>query len=85
MKDSKKQLIENFFYDISEGQVVGMVEPPFSENAEQIAEFFGTDIKIIFLVRNPVDAEFSRFKMSARDGYLSEDVYANMGVEGNVR
>ncbi len=67
-KEPKKILSERYFNGIREGQIVGMIEPTFSRCAEQVYEFFGSNMKIIFLVRNPADAIFSLFKMLCRDG-----------------
>ena len=63
------------------GQIVGMIEPSFDIMAEHVCNFFGDQVKILFLVRNPVDAEFSYFKMINRSGkgMLLYDVYKQSG------
>lgn len=61
-------LKENFMNKIRAGQVVGMIEPTFATKAEQIYSDFGSDVKLIFLVGNPVNAFFSYFKMACRTG-----------------
>lgn len=68
VENPMERLIEQYFYYIQEGQFVGMVEPSFDIMAEQVYDFFGSQVKIIFLVRNPIDAEFSYFKMISRSG-----------------
>ncbi len=79
--DPMERLIEQYFYHIQAGQIVGMIEPSFDVEAEQIAHFFGSQVKILFLVRNPVDAEFSYFKMISRSGgaRLLSDAYKQSG------
>lgn len=76
----KTDLIDLFFDNIREGQSVGMIEPTFAKNAKQIFDFFGKEIKIIFLLRNPVYATFSLFKMHNRGGNAGlEDSYEKNG------
>lgn len=80
--EPQKILIEKHFGNIKQGQLVGMIEPTFCTHANQILKFFGDKLKIIFLVRNPVDAVFSDFKMENREGmaglelsYQKKNVY----------
>lgn len=81
VKNPKKELIDKFFDNIRAGQVVGMIEPTFAGEADRIYDFFGDKIKIIFLVRNPVDAIFSSFKMHNRNGVAElEEAYQSSGV-----
>lgn len=70
----EKLLAENFFDDVREGQKVGMVDPTYTEEASKICSVFGNTVKIILLVRNPVDAAFSSFKMAARQGLRELDM-----------
>lgn len=51
-----------------------MVDPSFYLNAKDIYMCFGKNVKIILMMRNPVDATFSMFKMLNRDGY-AEDIF----------
>lgn len=81
VKNPKEKLIDNYFNNIKEGQIVGMIEPDFSIQADGIFHFFGNQIKIIFCVRNPVDAVFSRFRMNTRLG-LEEVKKTYMQVNG---
>lgn len=48
------------------GRIVGDIEPSYVGNAEDAYRYFGGDPKIIFCVRNPVNALFSNFKMMLR-------------------
>ncbi|MDE5699940.1 MAG: sulfotransferase [Lachnospiraceae bacterium] len=68
VEDPKKKLEEKYFSSVQEGQIVGMIEPSFMFYAKEVYDFFGDDVKLIFLVRNPVEALFSKFKMDNRSG-----------------
>lgn len=61
-----KVLKDVYFNDIRQGQLVGMIETNFVEKPQQIYSTFGKDIKLIFLLRNPVYASFSEFMMMCR-------------------
>lgn len=80
-----ERLAEDYFGDIRQGQLVGMIEPDFSTQAEGIRHFFGGELKLIFCVRDPVNAVFSRFKMDTRLGLMEmREVYQrNGGVFGD--
>ncbi len=67
VENPKEQLIRDYFNNIRKGQIVGAIEPSFSGQAVRIREFFGKRVKILLLVRNPVDAAFSLFKMKTRN------------------
>ena len=47
-------------------QIRGAVEPSFIRNAEGIRQYFGSDLKLVFMLRNPADAQWSLFKMDLR-------------------
>lgn len=68
MENAEELLIENFYDNIREGQKVGMIDPTYAWEAKKTRDCFGDRLKIVFLVRNPVDAAFSGFKMAARQG-----------------
>jgi hypothetical protein len=68
VKNAKEMLIDKVFNKIREGQIVGMIEPSFAYTARKVYDFFGDKVKIFFLVRNPVNAAFSGFKMNNREG-----------------
>lgn len=75
-----EKLAAGYFDNIREGQLVGMIEPDFSIHAEGIQRFFGRQLKLIFCVRNPVDAVYSRFKMNTRLGFLEmKEAYRQNG------
>lgn len=82
VENPKEQLDRDHFYDIREGQIVGAIEPAFFRYAGRTRAFFGKKVKILCLVRNPVDAFFSRFKMSCRgirNGAYMIELYKNEG------
>lgn len=65
-----KVLEDVYFNDIREGQIVGIVEASYTEKAQRIYDTFGGDIKLVFLLRNPVNGAFSDFMMMCRDGSI---------------
>lgn len=80
VNNPKKKLMEQFLNNIEEGQTVGMIEPSFFSEAEKVCDFFGNKVKLIFIVRNPVIAEFSKFKMMNRNGNAGlEESYQRAG------
>lgn len=68
MASPKEKLLSRFFSHISEKQVPGCIEPSFAFYARQIRETFGSDVKLCFVIRNPVKATYSLFKMFNRFG-----------------
>ncbi len=50
----------------SSEMILGAVEPSFMKHAEEVRKYFGKDIKLIFMLRNPADAIWSLFKMRLR-------------------
>lgn len=63
-----KVLGDVYFNDIKEGQIVGIVEASYTEKAQRIYNTFGGDIRLVFMLRNPVNGAFSDFMMMCRDG-----------------
>ncbi|MCX4338497.1 MAG: sulfotransferase domain-containing protein [Lachnospiraceae bacterium] len=49
------------------GKIVGDIEPSYICNAEDVYRYFGNDLKLIFCVRNPINALYSNFKMAFRN------------------
>ena len=49
------------------GMLFGGIEPTYPGYAASIYRYFGADLKILFLVRNPAEALKSAFKMSIRE------------------
>lgn len=87
VKEPFKILGDIYFNDIREGQLVGMIETNFVENPQEIYSTFGKDIKLIFLLRNPVSTSFSEFMMMCRgSGCLEmENAYQKYGGTFSVR
>ena len=44
----------------------GGMEPSYCFEAKQVADIFGRELKLIFMMRNPVLANYSKFKMMLR-------------------
>lgn len=51
------------------GERYGLIESEFFMNAADIKFYFGSNVKLIFMLRNPVDRLYSAFKMRLRQGY----------------
>ncbi len=64
--DSPEKFNSIYFPNVAKGQVVGNVEPSYHARAEDSYECYGSDMKVIFMVRNPVSATYSYFKMLMR-------------------
>lgn len=64
-----------FFQGVeTEGRQVGIIDPSLRHYPGILKECFGEDIKIIFIMRNPVNRLFSWFRMFLRLAY-NEDRY----------
>lgn len=50
-----------------QGMLFGGIEPTYPGHAASVYRYFGPDLKILFLVRNPAEALKSAFKMSIRE------------------
>lgn len=57
---------EKYFSDLPEDVLRGNVEPSYHVSARGVYECFGPDIKLLFMVREPVGATFSYYKMLMR-------------------
>lgn len=80
VKNPARILQEEYFGNIREEQIIGMIDPDFTWEAERVHAFFGPDIKILFIVRNPVKATFSLFKSMCRIGGGNfADAYKSFG------
>ncbi len=66
--DPKAKLLHSFFGRVPQNQIPGCVDPIFALYAEQAWETFGPDLKVGFVMRNPVHATYSYFKMWNRFG-----------------
>lgn len=64
--DAPERFNSIYFGDIPEGKVVGNIEPSYHAKMNGVYECYGSDTKIIFMVRNPMNATYSYFKMLLR-------------------
>ncbi len=65
-EDAPERFNSIYFPKVPQGKIVGNVEPSYHFNAEDAYECYGKDTKIIFMVRNPIGATYSYFKMLMR-------------------
>lgn len=76
VENAQNVLAEKYYRGIRRTQLVGAIEPGIYSGrgdagwagAESVYKIFGPRLKIMFLVRNPVEAAFSEFKMMVRNG-----------------
>ncbi len=64
------EILQNQFFDAIEmdKRRYGLIESEFFKNAVDIAYYFGNDVKLIFMLRDPVERLYSAFKMRLRQG-----------------
>jgi len=63
---------EEYFNDVQDNQIVGEIDPDymyFNYVPKRIYDTLGTDVKFIFILRNPVKRAFSHYQMSMRRGF----------------
>ncbi len=65
-ENSPERFYQKYFSDMPEGVLRGNVEPSYHVSARGVYECFGKDIKLLFMVREPVGATFSYYKMLMR-------------------
>lgn len=51
----------------TEGKLIGDIEPGYKNMAEDVFRYCGSDLKLVFCVRNPVDVLYSYYKMEMRN------------------
>jgi hypothetical protein len=74
------------YQNVEPGKIAGAIEPSHYNRAKNAFEYFGGDLKILFMLRNPADAEFSYFRMIARNLYRDKHLelfrqYRRFGAE----
>ena len=57
----------NLYEGREEGMLAGGIEPAYFRYAREVNLYFGQGMKVLFCVRNPVEALYSDFKMSMRN------------------
>lgn len=69
--DDPMNIIESKFFgkDISATKLVGIVDPELDNDPAMVYDCIGKDVKLIFIMRNPVDRLFSFYKMALLLGY----------------
>jgi len=61
----------------------GGIEPCYSRSAKQVYEVFGKDVKLIFMMRNPLQADYSLFKMGLKWGGTRKLIHLYKGYSAN--
>lgn len=65
-----QRLYTKYYSQVKEEQYVGMVDPTLcKQSIKDVDLYFGDNTKIIVMLRNPVKALFSDFKMGLRSGF----------------
>lgn len=67
--DAPERLTEMYFSKVSNKKKKGCIEPTYYRHANTVYESFGTKPKLIFMLRNPMNATYSYFKMMMRRSY----------------
>lgn len=65
-EDAPARFSKKYFSEVPEGKLVGNLEPSYHVSARNVYECFGKDVKLLFMVRQPVSATFSYYKMLMR-------------------
>lgn len=71
--DPMEIIMQKFFGENWEGKKIGIIDPSLCDYPRLIRRYMGSDIKLIFTMRNPVNRLFSYYKMSLLSGH--PDVY----------
>ena len=74
----------SLFSTLSNEKIVGNINPNLqidNKSIERIIDCYGTDIKIIFLLRNPVKRAYSHYLMSFKRGYENLDFLSAIKAE----
>ena len=59
-------LQEKYYPDYLNSKCIGSIEPSYISKAKEVYEYFGKDVKLIFMLRNPIKATNSMFRMRLR-------------------
>ncbi len=57
----------NLYENRGDGKLAGGIEPAYFRYAREVSLYFGQELKVLFCVRNPIEALYSDFKMSMRN------------------
>ncbi|MCD7824471.1 MAG: sulfotransferase domain-containing protein [Clostridiaceae bacterium] len=61
--DAPERFVKKYYGEPGQGLVLGDIEPSYHKKARDARECFGPDLKVILMMRNPIDAVYSNFKM----------------------
>ena len=61
-----KVLQEKYYPDYLNSKCIGSIEPSYISKAKEVYEYFGKDVNLIFMLRNPIKATNSMFRMRLR-------------------
>lgn len=73
--EAHKNFCHSYPSDLTKGKVVGGIEPSYLNCAKAVRDYFGSELKILFCVRNPVEAAHSLFRMHMRDSVNDKVIY----------
>lgn len=62
-EDAPERFQKRYFPNLEKDKIVGNIEPAYHDRAMDAYECFGKNLKIILMMRNPIDATYSNFKM----------------------
>ncbi len=72
-KNPLETIEQKYFCGDYDGKKIGIIDPSLIDCPQVIYKYMGSRVKIIFLMRNPVDRLFSYYKMALKFGY--SDIY----------
>lgn len=81
--DPMEIIKQKFFGGNWEGKKIGIIDPNLCDYPRLIRRYMGSDIKLIFMMRNPVNRLFSYYKMALVLGF--PDVYKSIMYGKEVR
>ena len=65
--ESHEAFKRKYSLELTQGKIVGGIEPRYMDYAKDVYEYFGSDLKLFFCMANPMKATVSNFKMAMRD------------------
>lgn len=74
-EDAPERFKNRYFPNREEGKITGNIEPAYHDRAMDAYECFGKDLKIILMMRNPIDATYSNFKMLMKNPTTKQMVF----------
>lgn len=72
-EESHKYYLWHYPCEQLKNKIIGGIEPGYCFNYENVHQYYGKDIRLIFCMRNPVNALFSWFKLRMRRVTRKED------------